>query len=257
MSRAHPGSRLALTLRRLRGRFGIAAPKVTVRTHVPWYLRLASIAGLVALLAMLAGWSYDAGLKIAGFNRGETDHVVRELRQANLALEEEVVRLRSLLAANESSLQIEQSSQKLLAEQNAALALENARLKEDIAVFDRLAKLEGRTGEQVAIDRLAVRAEGPPGQYRYGFLISLQGARRGKESAFDLQIVAFPRSGVEGDKIVLPQGGASNAEQYRIVLRNFRRIEGRFAVPPNFQIGRLEIRISERGTLMTSGSISL
>jgi len=88
-------------------------------------------------------------------------------------------------------------------------------------------------------------------------VIALQGARRSKESAFDLQIIAFPRSGAEGDKIVLSQGGASSAEQYRIVLRNFRHIEGRFAVPPNFQVGRVEIRINERGTLMTSGSVSL
>jgi hypothetical protein len=36
-------SRLALMLRRLRGRFGISAPRVAVRTHLPWYWRALSV----------------------------------------------------------------------------------------------------------------------------------------------------------------------------------------------------------------------
>lgn len=68
MSRAVAGSRLALMLRRLRGRFGISAPQVTVRTHVPWYLRVMVLAGVIVLSVALADWAYDAGQLIAGFD---------------------------------------------------------------------------------------------------------------------------------------------------------------------------------------------
>ena len=246
-----------MNLRRLRGRFGIAAPKVAVRTHVPWHVRLASIAGMLALLAMLSGWAYDAGRKIAGFDQDETSHVLEDLRKANVELEEEVARLRAQLATSDSSLQIEQAAQKLLVEKNSALATENARLKEDLAVFERLAKLEGEANEEVSLDRLTLRAGAPGGQYRFSFLIALQGARRGKESAFDLRLIASPRPGTDGAIISLPREKEPGLAQYRIVLRNFRRIEGTFDVPADYPLGALEVRIFERGILKASKSVSL
>lgn len=249
MSRAVSNSRLALIVRRLRGRFGISAPKVAVRTHVPWHIRLASIAGILAILAMLSGWAYDAGRKIAGFDQSESSQVVDELRQANAVLEEEVARLRSLLTTSESSLQIEQASQKLLSERNSALALENAKLKEDLAVFERLARLEGKIDDEVSVDRFTVRAEGAAGNYRYSFLIALQGTRRGKESTFDMQLVVSPRAETGNAKILYPNQNASDAAQYKIALRNFRRIEGKFDVPEGYPIGAIEIRIFEQGLL--------
>lgn len=246
-----------MSLRRLRGRFGIAAPKVAVRTHVPWHVRLASVAGILAILAMLSGWAYDAGRKIAGFDQNETTHALDELRQANTELEEEVARLRGLLATSESSLQIEQAAQKLLVEKNGALALENSKLKEDLAVFERLAKLEGKAGEEVSLDRLTLRRDTPAGHYRYSFLIALQGTRRGKESTFDLQLLALPRPDAAGAIISIPREKEPDLVQYKIALRNFRRIEGKFDVPADYPLGAVEIRIFERGVLKTSKSVNL
>ncbi|MBU3989259.1 MAG: hypothetical protein KJ702_08115, partial [Gammaproteobacteria bacterium] len=101
-------------LRRLRGRFGITAPQVSVRTHVPLYLRLISIVVLTAVSLALAGWVYDTGRRMAGFDQSESGSLVKELRQTNAALEEEVARLRSLLTASQSSLQIDQAAQNIL-----------------------------------------------------------------------------------------------------------------------------------------------
>ena len=60
---------MAKRFAKLRQRFGIAAPKVSVRTHVPWYLRWLGIAVLLSFSAALAVWMYDAGRKFAGFDR--------------------------------------------------------------------------------------------------------------------------------------------------------------------------------------------
>lgn len=245
-----------MILRRLRGRYGISAPQLSIRTHVPWHLRVASVVGAVLLVLALAGWAYDAGRRMAGFDQSEAGQVVNELRLTNAALEEEITRLRSLLSGSESNQQIEQATQKLLTEKNASLLEENARLKEELAVFERLAKLEGKGEEEVLIDHLSVRAEAP-GRYRYSFLIALQGQRRGRESKLNLQLIVTPANLASGAKITFPKSGAADATQYEILLRNFRRIEGKFEVAPEFSVGAVEIRVLEAGQLKASKSVTL
>lgn len=136
MPGSYAGSRLALILRRLRGRFGIFAPQVAVRPHVPWRLRAFSIIILVSLLIILAVWVFDFGRQIAGFDQSE----ISAMQSTNATLMEEVTRLRGLLAASENDLQIEKAAQKLLTERQNALVEENARLKEELAVLERLSK---------------------------------------------------------------------------------------------------------------------
>lgn len=136
----HAGSRLALTLRRLRGRFGIFAPQVAIRTHVPWYWRAVSIGAIFVLLLGFAVWVFDAGRQIAGFDLNEFN----QLKSAKVALEEEIERLRSLVAASENNQKIEQAAQQVLVEKNRALVDENNRLKEELAVLERLSKRRGK-----------------------------------------------------------------------------------------------------------------
>jgi hypothetical protein len=133
---SYASSRFALILRRLRGRFGISAPQVAIRTHVPWHLRVFSITVLVVLLLALAVWVFDFGRQFAGFNLNE----ISTLQSSNATLEEEVSRLRGLLAASENDLQIEKAAQKELTEKHSAMVEENARLKEELAVLERLSK---------------------------------------------------------------------------------------------------------------------
>ncbi len=261
MSWIDPSSRLAVKLRRLRGRFGITAPQLAIRPHLPWHVKLLALGVLAGLAVAVVALIYDAGKRVVGYDGGELDKVVEQLRATNAELEEEVARMRSLLSGSESTLQIERSAQKLLSEQNSMLVAENAKLKEDLAVFERLAKVESayQTATApggVSLDRISIRPLAPKA-YQFSFLISLHGDRRGKEATYDLQLMISPRSGT-GAKITLPVGGADpDISQYQIALRNFRRIEGKFKVPEGFSPGKVEFVISEGGKLLTSQSVSL
>lgn len=133
---SYASSRLALILRRWRDRFGISAPQVAVRMHVPWRLRAFGVVAILGLLLVLAAWVFDFGQEVGGASRSE----IRALQAANRALEEEVSRLRSLVAASENDLHIEKAAKNTLAEKNSALVEEVARLKEELAVLERLAK---------------------------------------------------------------------------------------------------------------------
>ena len=261
MSWINPSSRLAVKLRRLRGRFGITAPQLAIRPHLPWHVKLL-VVGLVAGLSVAVfALIYDAGRSVVGYDGGELDKIIEQLRANNETLEVEVAKMRSLLSSSESTLQIERSAQKLLSEQNSVLVAENAKLKEDLAVFERLAKVEsvsqgsGLSGG-VSLDRISVRPLSPK-TYQFSFLITLQGSRRGKEATLDLQLIISPRSGA-GAKIILPVSRADpDFSQYQIALRNFRRIEGKFKVPEDFGPGKVEFVISEGGNVVASQSVSL
>jgi len=261
MSWIDPSSRLAVKLRRLRGRFGITAPQLAIRPHLPWHVKLLLLGLIASLIVAFFALIYDAGRSVVGYDGGELDKLVEQLRANNAALDEEVAKMRSLLSSSESTLQIERSAQKLLSEQNGLLVAENAKLKEDLAVFERLARVESAsqaTGGAggVSLDRISVRPLAPK-TYQYSFLITLQGSRRGKEATFDLQLIISPRSGA-GDKITLPVIGAGlDVSQYQLALRNFRRIEGKFKVPEDFNPGKVEFVISEGGKVLTSQSVSI
>lgn len=241
-------------LRRMRGRFGIAAPQVLVRTHIPWHLRFAGLAGMTILVTAIAIVSFDAGRQGAGFDQVSSTRLVEELRATNTDLEKEVARLRSLLAARESSLEIEQASQKLLSEKNSLLTSDNAKLKEELAIFERLAKLETGPDDTITLDRLSVKLESP-GQYRYSFLIALQGARRGRDTKLNLQVHVSGRN--VSDKIVFPLRSDPDPGQYEIALRNFRRIDGKISVPSGFDVSEVEIKVLETGQLKASKKIVL
>jgi hypothetical protein len=241
-------------LRRLRGRFGIAAPQVLVRTHIPWHLRVTGVASILALVVAIAVVSFDAGRQMGGYDQVSSTRLVDELKTANAASEEELARLRSLLAARESSLEIERASQKLLTERNGLLTAENTRLKEELAIFERLARLESGPDDTITLDRVIVKAESP-GLYRYSFLIALQGARRGKETKLNLQVHVSGRG--SNDKIILPQRDDPDPGQYEIALRNFRRIDGKVSVPGGFAVSEVEIKILEAGQMKASKKIAL
>lgn len=256
MSRSVADSRLALSLRRLRGRFGITAPQVAVRTHVPWHLRVVMAVVLFIVGLGLIVSAYNAGRRVAGFDREDTGRAIEELRHENDRLNADVARLGSLLAERESTLQIERATQKELTNNNAILFSENAKLREDLAVFENLSRLEGKSSEEVTLDRLSVR-QVAPGQFHYSFLISLQGARRGKVSRFELQIAVAPSLENQGAKVLLPAQGATDSAPYVVELKNFRRIDGRFGLPKDYKAGSVEIRILEAGRLKASKRLEL
>lgn len=243
-------------LRRLRGRFGILAPQVSVRAHVPWYFRVAKVAGILVFSLGLAAWSFDTGRRTAGFDQEETTRLVDKLRVDNASLEDKVSRLSGLLAASEGRIQIEQAAQKQLTEKNRLLAEENARLKEDLAVFEKISRLESKSLDEISLDQLNVRHESQ-GLYRYSFLIALQGGRRGKESRFDLQVLAIPRTGSHDAMMPFKRKEGSPPGQFDVVLRNFRRIDGKFQLPKDYLLGGVEIRILEKGKLKAAKRIGV
>lgn len=255
MFRPFASSRLALTLRRLRGRFGISAPRVAIRTHLPWYWRALSVVVLAGVSLALAGWIYDAGQRIAGFHQGASEHEIAEMRERLVKLESELEGARMVANSSESRLRIESTAQERLTAQIRALEEENIRLKADLATFESLAG--GQVGNAgLAISRLEI-VPGGGGQYRYRLLLAHTGDKKDKEFKGMIQFLATVQQGKETVMIQFPAGGDPAASQYQVNFRYFRRLEGTFKLGAEDRVLRVEARLIQDGVVKASQSVAL
>lgn len=236
--------RLSPGLRKLRHRWGIAAPRMTVRTHVAWHWRALGAVAMLTVSLVLALWMYDAGRRFAGFDAVAASEELAELRARVSRLDDEAKQLRAVAATSESRVQIERTAQERLVAQLKAMEAENGRLKEDLAFFENLAA--GRGEDRVAVSRLKVDQDGVPGEYRYRLLVT-QG---GKDREFQgrLQLVVTVKHGGREQMLLFPADDASrDAAAYRIQFRRFYRAEGAFRVDPGAKVQSVQVRVFEQG----------
>jgi hypothetical protein len=230
-------------LKRIRGRFGISAPKMTVRTHVAWHWRWLGMVAAFAVSLVIAAWLYDAGRRFAGFDRSETEQELSQLRASVARLEEEARRLRAIADASESRLKIEQSAQEQLGVQAKALEEQNTRLKEDLAFFENLTPAVDR----LSIHRFKVDPDALPGEYRYRLLV-LQGGRRDREFHGSLQLVVSLQENGRDVTISVPDQASAGDPAYRLQFKYFQRVEGTFRVAARARVMSVQARVLEQGS---------
>jgi hypothetical protein len=234
---------MPFSFRALRHRWGIAAPKMTVRTHVAWYWRALGLVAVLSISLTLALWMYDAGRRFAGFDATAASEELADLHGRINQLEEEAKRLRSTVASSESRVQIEKTAQEQLVKQLKAVETENARLREDLAFFENLAA--GRAEDKLAVSRFKVESDAVPGEYRYRVLVT-QG---GKEREFQgrLQLVVSMRQGGRDVTLMIPDERSPETAAYRIHFRRFFSTEGMFKVDPSAVVTSVQVRVYEQG----------
>jgi len=230
-------------IKRIRGRFGISAPKMTVRTHVAWHWRWLGMVAALAVSLVIAAWLYDAGRRFAGFDRSETEQELSQLRASVSRLEEEASRLRAIADASESRLKIEQSAQVQLGVQAKTLEEQNTRLKEDLAFFENLTPAVDR----LSIHRFKVDPDALPGEYRYRLLV-LQGGKRDREFQGALQFVVSLQENGRDATILIPDQASASDSAYRLQFKYFQRIEGTFRVPAKARVLSVQARVLEQGS---------
>jgi hypothetical protein len=239
---------MAGRLWKLRQRFGIAAPKVAVRTQVPWYLRWLVLAVLVAFSAAFATWIYDAGRRFAGFDRSEVEQELATTRSELSNLRSELDRLRGVANAADSKVSIERTAQQKLAQQIRGLEQDNARLKEELAIFESMLSSESASAAPLSILRFKVEPDVIPGEYRYRVLLLASGPRRGKEFQGRLELAVNLTENGRGAMIMVPSPGEAEAAPFRLTFKHFQRIDGVFRVSPKAKVSNVQVRVFEAGS---------
>jgi hypothetical protein len=232
----------------LRQRFGIAAPRVTVRTALPWYLRWLLVAVLFAFSAALAAWMYDAGRRFAGFDRSEVEQELASARSELSKVRDELGRLRAVANASDSKISIERTAQQKLAQQIRSLEQENARLREELALFESMLSSDTANAAPLSILRFKVEPDVLPGEYRYRVLLLASGPRRGKDFLGRLELVVSLTDEGRNAMMTIPTAAEADSAAFRLAFKHFQRVDGSFRVDPKAKLGSVQVRVYEAGS---------
>jgi hypothetical protein len=131
--------------RRFRGHFGISAPRMTVTTSLPWWERSAAVLVLTALMAIVVWLAFDFGQIFGSAQRRDIDAQTAALETEAMRLRSDASALRMRYSQLESDLAMSRGAQQALSRQVAELAAENAQLKEEAAILQRLVADKGKS----------------------------------------------------------------------------------------------------------------
>ena len=233
-------------LRTLQRKFGISAPRMAVRAHVPWYWRWLGIIVIGALVAGLGWATYDFGMEFAGFRQGEAARALARLHEEIGQRDAELAQLRAKVATAERQLQIERATYGDVSKQMKSLSEENAALREDLAFFQSLMPAGSKETAAVSINRARVQPEAVPGEYRYRLLL-VQTGQRVKEFQGNVQLVLNVEQNDRKFVVMLPSDGNRSTKEYQVNFKFFQRVEGTFKIPSGAVVKSMQVRVFENG----------
>ncbi len=152
--------RLRLILRRLT----VSAPRMSVRTALPWPFRWAVLALVFGFCAAIGLWAFEFGKDIAGLDSDTKE----ELRLARTELEGLRAQLASLKSERDKAQAIANTSETLMTSEKVArerlanvvrqLETDNQGLRDDLGFFEKLIPAAG--GEGIVIRGLQAEVRG-------------------------------------------------------------------------------------------------
>ena len=231
-------------LRKARRKFGIAAPRLSVRPHIAWYLRWSMMLPFVLATLALIWFAYNSGLEFAGFHKGETQRELSSLRARVARLTDENAELGRKVAQFEQQIQMEHGRSEETARQMKNLNDENMRLQDDLNFFQNLTAEKGKEGE-LAIHRLSLERDKMPGEYRVRMLL-VQSGQRAKEFTGSYQLVATVMQNGRKSTQLFPSAESGN-EQFQLNFKYYMRLEQSFRLPQNVQLLNVQVRLFEHG----------
>jgi hypothetical protein len=225
----------------LRRRLSISAPRVMVRSHLPWPVRWVALALVFGFSAALAMWAFEFGKEIAGLDRQSKEELV-ELRAEVERLRNERERAQSIANTADSLLRTEKATQEKLTQQLRQAETEVLALKADLGFFERLLPAAGE-----GVDVRGLQAElVQPGQMRYQLLVMQSGKAPPEfKGRYELQL-----SGTMDGKAwsFSPEGGAQS-----LTLKQYARVEGMIPHPEGAVVKSIQVRVLDtRGAVRAS-----
>jgi hypothetical protein len=236
--------------RNVRRSFGISAPRMAVRTHLPWWGRGVIIVTLVGIIAGMWWWGFDFGQIFGGFNRKEVEARLVSLETETTKLRTETAELRAKNSTLESELAMARGARDAQQKQSIELSAENAQLKEEL-VF--LQKLVSDSSKQIGLQlqRFAVERDSDE-MWRYNLLVVRGGSPKDEfEGGIVLQATLAPvpgaPAGARGMVLTLPEDQPEIKPALSLKFKYYQRVEGRFRVPPGMRVTAVTARAFETG----------
>jgi len=225
----------------------ISAPRMIVRSHLPWPLRWAVIALVFGFSAALALWAFEFGKDIAGLDR-DAKAELAQLRIEVAQLRAEREGAQSIANTAGSLLKTEKVAQDKLAQQLKQIESENMALKADLGFFERL--LPAGTAEALTVRALQAEAKAP-GQLRYQLLVMQMGKSAPEFSGrYDILLTGL----LDGKpwSMSLPNGGLP------LVVKQYLRLEGMIDHPAQAVVKTVQVKVTDnRGAVRATQMLKL
>ncbi|CAN5156817.1 hypothetical protein BH11PSE11_BH11PSE11_32760 [soil metagenome] len=242
--------KLKLWLRRL----SVSAPKMSVKSHLPWPAKVLLSILAIGIGGAMALWIYDLGRSFTGFDPGASREKLAAIQEQVEKIKTERDQFSTTVNSAESQLNIERSAQKQLALQVKTLEGENIKLKEDLAFFESL--LPADTGSQgVSIRRLKADVI-TPNQLRYRLLV-MQGGKGDREFTGTLQLVVTVLQGDKSAMMIFPESNSRDTEKFKLGFKHYQRIEGVLTLPAGVLMKSVQAKILDKGQVRAQQSANL
>lgn len=230
----------------LRRRLTISAPRMKVRSAMPWPLRWASAAIVLGFCGAISLWAFELGKDIAGVDNGDREELSR-LREDVVKLRQERDRIQSILNTSGSAITLERAAQERMASQLRVLDAENRALREDLGFFEKLMPASGTEG--VAIRGL--QAEVLSGTQLKWQVLVIQPGKNTPEFRGKLEL-SFSGT-LDGKPWTMPLPGGAQALQFK----QYRRVEGMVDLPAEAVVKNVSARIVEGTVSRAVQNVSL
>jgi hypothetical protein len=218
----------------LRRRLSVSAPRMIVRSHLPWPLRWAALAVMLGFSAALALWAFEFGKDIAGLDRDDKAELGK-LRAEVSQLRGEHQQARQVANTADSLLKTERAAQERLAQQVRQLEGEKQALEADLGFYQRLLPSGGSEGLQLRGLKAEVTA---PGQIRYQMVVVQSGkANTEFKGRYELLLAGV----LQGKPWSQPLPGGAQALQ----MRQVTRVEGLINHPAEAVIKTVQVRVMD------------
>lgn len=218
----------------LRRRLTISAPRVAVRSAMPWPLRWALAAIVLGFCAAIALWAFEFGKGLAGLDTGAREELVR-LRQEVLRLREERDKAQSVVNTSGSLLTAEKAAQDRLMAQLRQLEVENRALRDDLGFFEKLLPAGGAEGIAIRGLQADVLAGG---QVKWQVLV-IQPVKNAPEFNGKLEVTFAGLQNGKPWSMALPGGALA------LQMRQYRRMEGVIELPVQAVVKTVSAKVVE------------
>ena len=242
-----------MRFRLLRRRLTISAPRMSVRSALPWPFRWAVFAIVVGFCAAIGLWAFEFGKDIAGLEKGSKAEVVR-LRTELIALQQELDTARHIKEQAESDantagtlVTAEKAAQQTLVTQVQQLEADNRRLRDDLGFFEKLIPVSG--GDGVAIRGVQAELTGAD-TVKWQVLV-IQASKNAPEFAGRLELSFFGILNGKPWTGALPDGGKT------IAVRQYGRFEGEFELPHDVVLKSVYAKVVDAMGVKSTQSVKL
>lgn len=233
----------------LRRRLSISAPRMIVRSRLPWPLRWAIAAVVLGFSAAIALWAFELGKDLAGLDRSAKEEIVR-LREQLQAQHEQNDQLQAIASTADSLLKAEKAAQEKLAERLKQAEADNLSLKADLGFFERLLPVAGGTPDGLAVRGFHAERVSPI-QLRYQLLVMQSGkAPQGFDGRYDLTL----NGQLDGHTWTAALPGGPQPLQ----AKPYARVEGRIDHPPGAVVKTVQVKVMNgSGTVLATQMVTL